>query len=166
MNPLQKTSCRGDCHRVHRSFAVTRAAKPDLPAIRNGHLASRTQFAANSARTTNWIQLRLQLERTDSASGGTGRRRWRSLPSKVPPGLADRPSEYLGVMTRPASRDSEQIQPDLDTRFRNSRFGGTPAVNPDAVLAREAFRQRTHRQPCSTRPNQRPKPPSTWDLNF
>ncbi len=60
-----------------------------------------------------------------------------------PAGLAEKPDIALGVMTRPASRDSVQIQPDLDNRFRKTRFGGTPAINPDAVLAKNAFRQRT-----------------------
>lgn len=60
-----------------------------------------------------------------------------------PAGLADRPSESLGVMTRPASLESQQIQPDLDNRFRSTNFGGVPAVNPDAVLANEAFRKRS-----------------------
>ena len=59
-----------------------------------------------------------------------------------PAGLGIRPDDHIGVMSRPSSRDSEQIQPDLKTRFRNPRFGGTPAVNPDAVIARDAFRNR------------------------
>ncbi len=59
-----------------------------------------------------------------------------------PAGLGDTPSTSLGVRTRPASRDSMQIQPDMETRFRNERFGGTPAVNPDAVLAKNAFKAR------------------------
>lgn len=60
-----------------------------------------------------------------------------------PAGLGLRPDEFIGIMSRPSSRDSEQIQPDMNTRFRSPRFGGTPAVNPDAVIARDAFRSRS-----------------------
>ena len=59
-----------------------------------------------------------------------------------PAGLAAQRSTALGVRSRPASRESTQIEPDLENRFRNDRFGGTPAINPDAILAREAFRSR------------------------
>jgi hypothetical protein len=48
----------------------------------------------------------------------------------------------LGIQTRPASTESENIAVDSTTRFRRKEFGGVPALNPDAVLAREAFRQR------------------------
>lgn len=64
------------------------------------------------------------------------------LAEEGPAGLGVRPDELIGVMTRPAARDSEQLQPNLNSRFRNPRFGGTPAVNPDAVIAREAFSNR------------------------
>jgi hypothetical protein len=60
-----------------------------------------------------------------------------------PAGLAERITANLGVMSRPASRESEQIQPDNDNRFRNSKFGGLPAINPDAVMAKDAFRSRS-----------------------
>jgi hypothetical protein len=64
------------------------------------------------------------------------------LAEEGPAGLGVRPDSFIGVMSRPSSRDSEQIQPDLKTRFQSPRFGGTPAVNPDAVIARDAFRNR------------------------
>ena len=59
-----------------------------------------------------------------------------------PAGLGDRPDDFIGVLARPASRDSEQIMPDLKSRFRNREFGGVPAMNPDAVVAKEAFSNR------------------------
>ncbi|MEL7499237.1 MAG: hypothetical protein AAFN77_16640 [Planctomycetota bacterium] len=60
-----------------------------------------------------------------------------------PAGLAERPDEFIGVLARPASRDSEQVLPDLKSRFRNREFGGVPAMNPDAVIAKDAFRNRS-----------------------
>jgi hypothetical protein len=46
-------------------------------------------------------------------------------------------------MERPATTDSQQLQPTPQTRFRSKTAGGTPALNPDAVLAQEAFQDRT-----------------------
>jgi hypothetical protein len=60
-----------------------------------------------------------------------------------PAGLGDRPDNFIGVMTRPASRESEQLLPDMKNRFRSNRFGGMPAINPDAVIAKDAFRNRS-----------------------
>ena len=82
------------------------------------------------------------MERTESSDQEQGAA-LEVIAMEGPTGLADRPDEALGIMTRPSSRESEQIQPDLDNRFRNPDFGGTPAVNPDAVLAKDAFRQRS-----------------------
>ncbi len=83
----------------------------------------------------------VQLERSASAVQEMGAA-MEVVAIDGPAGLADRPDDFLGVMLRPASRESEQIQPNLDSRFRNPNFGGTPAINPDAVLAQEAFSQR------------------------
>ncbi|MFK7766285.1 MAG: hypothetical protein AB8B55_03505 [Mariniblastus sp.] len=60
-----------------------------------------------------------------------------------PAGLGERPDNFIGVMTRPASRESKQIQPDLKNRYRNPDFGGMPSINPDAVLAKDAFKNRS-----------------------
>ena len=60
-----------------------------------------------------------------------------------PAGLGLRPSESAGIMERPAATDSQQLQPTPQTRFRSKAAGGTPALNPDAVLAQEAFQDRT-----------------------
>ena len=60
-----------------------------------------------------------------------------------PAGLGVRKDPLIGVMSRPASRESEQLQPDLKNRFRSPLFGGTPSINPDAVIAQEAFRNRS-----------------------
>ena len=60
-----------------------------------------------------------------------------------PAGLGIRPSAEIGVMARPASRESEQLQPDMKSRFRSQKFGGTPSMNPDVVIAQEAFRSRS-----------------------
>jgi len=60
-----------------------------------------------------------------------------------PAGLGVRPDNFIGVMVRPSSRESTQIQPDFDNRFKNEKFGGVPAINPDAVIAKKAFRNRS-----------------------
>lgn len=57
-------------------------------------------------------------------------------------GLGDRPADNAGIMVRPASRESEQLQPNVTQRFRKRDFGGTPAISPDAVIAKDAFRKR------------------------
>ena len=59
-----------------------------------------------------------------------------------PAGLGLRPAESAGIMERPAATDSQQLQPTPKTRFRSNTAGGTPALNPDAVLAQEAFQDR------------------------
>jgi hypothetical protein len=60
-----------------------------------------------------------------------------------PAGLANTPSVTAGVNMRPAAEESRQLQPELDNRFRNDDFGGAPAMNPTATIAKEAFRQRS-----------------------
>ena len=60
-----------------------------------------------------------------------------------PAGLGLLPAESAGIMERPATTDSQQLQPTPQTRFRSKTAGGTPALNPDAVLAQEAFQDRT-----------------------
>ena len=59
-----------------------------------------------------------------------------------PAGLGIKPDSFVGVLTRPSSKESKQLQPDFDNRFRNEKFGGSPTINPDAVIARDAFRNR------------------------
>ena len=59
-----------------------------------------------------------------------------------PAGLGDIVSIDLGIRKRPASKDSDQIQLDSNTRFRDKKFGSSPAVSPNATMAREAFRSR------------------------
>jgi len=60
-----------------------------------------------------------------------------------PAGLSITPDVTSGVNRRPASEKSHQLQPELDTRFYKEDFGGAPAMNPTATIAKEAFRQRT-----------------------
>jgi hypothetical protein len=59
-----------------------------------------------------------------------------------PAGLGDLPSDRLGVPNRPSSAESENIVDANNTRFKRREFGGTPSLNPDAVMARDAFRDR------------------------
>ena len=59
-----------------------------------------------------------------------------------PAGLGDLVSIDLGIRKRPASKDSVQIQLDDETRFRDEKFGSSPAVSPNATMAKEAFRSR------------------------
>ena len=58
-------------------------------------------------------------------------------------GLGDLPSIRLGVRSRPASADSPNITVQTETRFQRADFGGLPALNPAAVLAKNAFRSRS-----------------------
>ncbi len=60
-----------------------------------------------------------------------------------PAGLDSTPNITAGIKMRPASEESRQIQPELDNRFRRQDFGGAPAMNPTATIAKEAFRRRT-----------------------
>lgn len=71
-----------------------------------------------------------------------------------PAGLSQTPSVTAGINMRPASEKSRQIQPELETRFRKDDFGGAPAMNPTATIAKEAFRQRT---PAMAESNGEPK---------
>lgn len=59
-----------------------------------------------------------------------------------PAGLGEIVSIDLGIRKRPASKDSLQIQLDNETRFRDEKFGSSPAVSPNAIMAKEAFRSR------------------------
>jgi hypothetical protein len=139
-----ESSSKNELSRRLTSSSSARSNSKAKPALANGATEAlpAAQFSANSRSNYELDSTSIALERTALTAAEQGAS-LEIIAVEGPAGLADRPSEYLGVMTRPASRDSEQIQPELDTRFRNSRFGGTPAVNPDAVLAREAFRQRT-----------------------
>ncbi len=68
-------------------------------------------------------------------------------------GLEELLSRDLGLPTRPASRESEQVALESATRFRSDRFGASPAVSPDATIAKEAFRSRQPSTASSGRPS-------------
>ena len=57
-------------------------------------------------------------------------------------GLSNRPSQELGILDRMSDPESQLIEPFPITRFRQPTSGGVPAINPDAVVAKEAFRKR------------------------
>lgn len=59
-----------------------------------------------------------------------------------PAGLGIRPADALGANVRPASRDSQSLQLNHESRFQRSDSGATPATATDAVIAREAFNTR------------------------
>ena len=63
-----------------------------------------------------------------------------------PVGIASEATSRVGVRARPASRESNEIQSSVDTRFRRKTSGAQPALNPDAVIAKEAFQGRTPTQ--------------------
>ena len=63
-----------------------------------------------------------------------------------PAGLTEDPSTRLGVRARPASRESDDIQSNIDTRFKRKDSGAKPGLNPDAVIANEAFQARMPNQ--------------------
>jgi len=70
-----------------------------------------------------------------------------------PAGLDDLVSRDLGLPTRPASRESQEIALESNTRFRSDRFGASPAVSPEATMAKDAFRSRQPANASSGRPS-------------
>ena len=60
-----------------------------------------------------------------------------------PAGIAEEPTKDIGLPTRMASRESEAVALQTPTRFRSKRFGSSPAVSTDAIMAKKAFRSRT-----------------------
>jgi hypothetical protein len=58
------------------------------------------------------------------------------------PGLSKEPADSLGMNVRWSDRESLQLQAKTESRIRNSNFGGTPAINPAAIVAKESFRKR------------------------
>jgi hypothetical protein len=58
-------------------------------------------------------------------------------------GLSVDPSTRVGVKARPATRDSDAIESEIETRFKRNNAGGAPTLSRDAVAAKEAFRGRT-----------------------
>lgn len=63
-----------------------------------------------------------------------------------PAGLAVDPATRVGVRARPATRDSNVIEADIQTRFRRENAGGAPSLSRDAVVAKQPFRGRTPRR--------------------
>ncbi len=117
-------------------------AVPRLSSAAESGLAAAAPGRGNQTASRVVESAQVSVEKTETARSDPGA----ALEVDAiegPAGLAERISANLGVMNRPASRESEQIQPDLDNRFRNSKFGGAPALNPDAVMAKEAFRSRS-----------------------
>ena len=76
------------------------------------------------------------------ASRSTGGARLEIAAMEGPAGLGDTPAPAIGVPNRPATRDSDQLMPDFQQRFRTTQAGGTPSFNPDAFTAKRAFRSR------------------------
>ena len=60
-----------------------------------------------------------------------------------PAGLGAKVDLRSGADTRPSTHTSLQIEPSIEQRYQRRDFGGTLAVSPDVVLAKEAFRQRS-----------------------
>ncbi|MEM9941456.1 MAG: hypothetical protein AAF939_07675 [Planctomycetota bacterium] len=58
-----------------------------------------------------------------------------------PAGLGEIFDRRVGIVERPASENSDLIQPE-SRRYRKDTYGGMPAMNPDAVIAQEAFQDR------------------------
>ena len=56
-------------------------------------------------------------------------------------GLGDELDRRVGKITD-AIKDSENISPNSDVRFKRKEFGGLPSVTPNAIVAKEAFRSR------------------------
>jgi hypothetical protein len=59
-----------------------------------------------------------------------------------PAGLGSTPDQALGIDTRPATRNSQNLQLNADSRFNRSDSSAMPATVTDAVLAKEAFDSR------------------------
>ncbi len=62
--------------------------------------------------------------------------------SPGPAGLAAELATRVGIKARPATRDSDNIEADIQTRFKRDNPGGSPSLSRDAVVAKEAFRGR------------------------
>ena len=131
---------------VDRSGRTRRASAAELnPSSMNAiDLEPGTGAANKSTSIASFESRSVDVERSDSkAMEQTQGIDLDVMAIEGPAGLAERPDEYIGTLARPASRDSEQILPDLKSRFRNREFGGVPTMSPDAVLAKEAFRNRS-----------------------
>ncbi len=59
-----------------------------------------------------------------------------------PAGLSTDFSVEPGLNSRRASRESETLMPNAPTRFVREQPGGTPNVNSDAIVAKDAFKSR------------------------
>lgn len=112
----------------------------DLPTSNDSQLTANQLGAAESA--TGIQSANVTANRQSQAAGA----RLEVDAVAGPAGLGESPSVSLGVRTRPASRDSDQILPEIEQRFRSRSSGGTPAINPNAIVAKDAFRSR---QPSS-----------------
>ena len=126
-----------------------RATSANTPTIS----PSNTGESSESVATSSTANLSSEISNLDSKSVSVSRADSASMEQvqgsqldviapEGPAGLGERPDNFIGVMTRPASRESKQIQPDLKNRYRNPDFGGMPSINPDAVLAKDAFKNR------------------------
>jgi len=122
--------------------AMPKLTEPTDPASPSNAVNTTSGAATNTGPAFSIAAAQVAIDRTESTDSQQGAA-MEILAPEGAAGLGDVASISLGVMTLPASRDSLQIQPDFDDRFRKTEFGGTPAINPDAVLAKEAFQNRT-----------------------
>ncbi len=132
----------------------SRSLLPDLSPTMSGMATNAPAAASSNPAAASASSATSAIEALDAASVSLSRSNLESMDEiqgseldiqaiEGPAGLGMRPDSFVGVMARPSSKESKQLQPDFDNRFKNDKFGGTPTINPDAVIAREAFKNRS-----------------------
>ena len=119
-------------------------ASSELPQLSRTGTANNRQLASSSRSNQGpgtGSGLKASSMATERSNNNAGAR-LEIVAVEGPAGLADSPAPSVGVPNRPASRDSDQLMPDFQQRFRSKQAGGTPAYNPDAFTAKQAFRGR------------------------
>ena len=131
---------------------ATRSQQPDLSptisdvATNTSASRSNTPSTAKSTRTLDAASITMTktkpLKPAQPVEDVQGSKLDIDVP-EGPAGLGARHDSFVGILTRPSSKESKQLQPDFDNRFKHQNFGGAPTINPDAVVAREAFKNRS-----------------------
>jgi hypothetical protein len=138
---VQEDPAPTDNHRRRDSKFAGKAPRPNLRSASEPTLEAKP-VGQEDAKGESLSPSAAEISR-DATSGSDRGLELEIVAAEGSPGLGKLPSDSLGSKIRPADKQSLRIQPDSNTRFRKSRFGGKPAINPDAVLANQAYRNRT-----------------------
>ncbi|MCH2181487.1 MAG: hypothetical protein MK108_05730 [Mariniblastus sp.] len=125
--------------RSGRSITVN---KPNLSAVADLETGPATQRGSGSPSVAGPRLTQVMRDQAEIVSQGPGAAVRVDAP-EGPAGLGETPSVRLGIRSRPSSADSPNIAAQTETRFKRPDFGGLPALNPAAVLAKNAFRSRS-----------------------